>query len=213
MRISAEAKEKTRQRILDAAQRLFRTRGFDQTSTRDLSSAAGIATGTLFNYFSTKEALALTIVAEALERARGDFESRLRPDASLDEALFDHVAAGLRRLAPHHQWVTRVMDGSLGPVSAGPSPPTDAGDRIRLEHLATVRAVIAVRGPAPPPLSVQLYWTLYLGLLAFWSRDTSPSQQDTLVLLDESMRLFVQSLAHVNDRTEQDDAPHRPHPR
>ena len=199
MRISAEAKEKTHRRILDAAQRLFRTRGFDQTSTRDLSSAAGIATGTLFNYFPTKESLALAIVAEALEKARGDFESRLRPDASLDEALFDHVAAGLRRLAPHHQWVTRVMDGSLGPVSAGSSPPADGGDRIRLEHLATVRAVIAVRGPAPPPVSVQLYWTLYLGLLAFWSRDTSPRQEDTLVLLDESMRLFVQSLAHVND--------------
>ncbi|MHC4966966.1 MAG: TetR/AcrR family transcriptional regulator, partial [Planctomycetota bacterium] len=92
MRISAEAKEKTRQRILVAAQRLFSTAGFDQTSTRDLSSAAGIATGTLFNYFPTKESLALAIVADALDKARGDFESRLRPDASLDEALFDHVA-------------------------------------------------------------------------------------------------------------------------
>jgi AcrR family transcriptional regulator len=152
MRISAEAKEKTRQSILDAAQRLFSTAGFDQTSTRDLSSEAGIATGTLFNYFPTKESLALAIVADAIDKARGDFESRLRPDASLDEALFDHVAAGLRRLAPHRHWVTQVMDGSLGPLSAGPSPPTDAGDRIRLEHLATVRAVIAVRGPAPPPV-------------------------------------------------------------
>ena len=92
MRISAEAKEKTRSRILDAARRLFRTQGFDQTSTRDLSAAAEIATGTLFNYFPTKEALALAIVAEALEKARGDFESRLRPDASLDAALFDHGA-------------------------------------------------------------------------------------------------------------------------
>ncbi|MHC4142839.1 MAG: TetR family transcriptional regulator [Planctomycetota bacterium] len=200
MRISAEAKEKTRQSILDAAQRLFSTAGFDQTSTRDLSSEAGIATGTLFNYFPTKESLALAIVADAIDKARGDFESRLRPDASLDEALFDHVAAGLRRLAPHRHWVTQVMDGSLGPLSAGPSPPTDAGDRIRLEHLATVRAV-----------SVQLYWTLYLGLLAFWSRDASPGQEDTLVLLDESMRLFVQSLAHVNDRSEHNDAPHFPH--
>jgi AcrR family transcriptional regulator len=211
MRISAEAKEKTRQRILVAAQRLFSTAGFDQTSTRDLSSEAGIATGTLFNYFPTKESLALAIVADALDKARGDFESRLRPDASLDEALFDHMAAGLRRLAPHRRWVTQVMDGSLGPVSAGSSRPTDAGDRIRLDHLATVRAIIAVRGPAPPPVSVQLYWTLYLGLLAFWSRDASPGQEDTLVLLDESMCLFVQSLAHVNDRSEHNDAPHLPH--
>jgi AcrR family transcriptional regulator len=199
MRISAEAKEKTRRKILETAQRLFRTQGFGHTSTRDLSSEAGIATGTLFNYFPTKETLALAIVAEALETARGDFESRHRPEASLDEALFDHVAAGLRRLAPHRRWVTQVMDGSLGPLSADSSGPADAGDRIRLGQLATVRMLAAARGTTPSPVAIQLYWTIYVGLLAFWSRDTSRKQEDTLVPLDESMRLFVHSLSAVND--------------
>ena len=37
MRVTAEAKELTRQRILDAAKALFQSAGFEATTTRDLS--------------------------------------------------------------------------------------------------------------------------------------------------------------------------------
>ncbi|HEY2148205.1 MAG TPA: helix-turn-helix domain-containing protein, partial [Pirellulales bacterium] len=57
MRITAEQKSQTRKRILDAAVELFRTRGFDAATTRDLAIAAGIATGTVFNYFPNKESI------------------------------------------------------------------------------------------------------------------------------------------------------------
>ena len=40
-------------------------------------------------------------------------------------------------------------------------------------------------------MAMHLYWTLYLGVLAFWSRDESPNQEETLVILDQSLRLFV----------------------
>src|ERR1700733_4864273 len=52
-------KEKTKERILAAALALFRENGFDGTTTRQISKKAGIAEGTLFNYFKTKEDLAL----------------------------------------------------------------------------------------------------------------------------------------------------------
>lgn len=217
MRISATAKQQTRKRILDAAQRLFRSEGYDRTSTRSLSAAAGIATGTLFNYFPTKDALALAIVTDGLDRARGDFEAHRRKNASLQEALFDHVAAGLRRLAPHRSWVTLVMDGSVGPTSPQAATATDPRDRVRLEHLQTVRTLVSARGLSLSAVSLQVYWTLYVGLLAFWSSDASRGQEDTLVLLDESLHLFVRSLARGNDQPEPNDAPHpphrRPHPR
>jgi AcrR family transcriptional regulator len=213
MRISARAKQQTRKRILDAAERLFRSEGYDRTSTRSLSSAAGIATGTLFNYFPSKEALALAIVTDALDRARGDLEARRREGASLQEALFDHVAAGLRRLAPHRSWVTLVVDGSAGRASPRTKTGSDPSDRVRREHLQTVGALVSARGLSPSAVSLQLYWTLYVGLLAFWSRDASRSQEDTLVLLDESLHLFVRSLAQGNDQPEHHDAPHPPHRR
>ena len=50
MRVTAETKRVTRERILAAARELFDSQGFDNTTTRDIAAAAGIATGTLFNY-------------------------------------------------------------------------------------------------------------------------------------------------------------------
>src|ERR1039457_3615850 len=54
-----ENKEKTKKAILRAALDLFAEKGFYQTTTKAISRKAGIAEGTLFNYFETKEDLAL----------------------------------------------------------------------------------------------------------------------------------------------------------
>jgi AcrR family transcriptional regulator len=50
-----ENKEKTRKAILRAALQLFAEKGFYQTTTKAIARKAGIAEGTLFNYFETKE--------------------------------------------------------------------------------------------------------------------------------------------------------------
>src|SRR5690349_23402912 len=99
MRITSEEKNATRRRIIDAAVELFRTRGFDATTTRDIAREAGIAAGTLFNYFDTKEAIVGALAAEALTGARIAAAARLndRPnEATLEEELFALIAAELR---------------------------------------------------------------------------------------------------------------------
>jgi AcrR family transcriptional regulator len=45
------------QKILDASLKLFTTRGFHGTSTAEIAKTAGVATGTLFHYFKSKEEL------------------------------------------------------------------------------------------------------------------------------------------------------------
>ena len=76
MRITAEAKLATEQRILEAASRLFIADGWERTTTREIASAAGIATGTLFNYFQCKEAIAANLISDALADAQHEFEER-----------------------------------------------------------------------------------------------------------------------------------------
>ena len=51
-----------RQRILDAAERLFAERGYDHTSTDDIAAAAAVAPGLLTRHFSTKIDLLLAVV-------------------------------------------------------------------------------------------------------------------------------------------------------
>ena len=54
MRIVKEAEER-KEEILDAAEKLFGTKGFDHTSTNDILEAVGIARGTLYYHFKSKE--------------------------------------------------------------------------------------------------------------------------------------------------------------
>lgn len=54
MRVVKEAEER-RNEILDVAERLFGTKGFDNTSTNDILNEIGIARGTLYYHFKSKE--------------------------------------------------------------------------------------------------------------------------------------------------------------
>ncbi|MCI9464277.1 MAG: TetR/AcrR family transcriptional regulator [Lachnospiraceae bacterium] len=54
MRVVKEAEER-RNEILDVAERLFSTKGFDNTSTNDILNEIGIARGTLYYHFQSKE--------------------------------------------------------------------------------------------------------------------------------------------------------------
>ena len=200
MRITAEAKQETRRRVLAAARKLFVTKGFDQATTRQVAAAAGIATGTLFNYFPSKEALAMSLLSEALETAPKDHLARRRGDESLEEDLFGHIAAGLRRLAPFRSFAADVLDATMTPLAMLREGEPDAAARFRGRHLEVVGELLADHGVRTPSnVAMHLYWTLYLGVLAFWSRDGSPKQEETLALLDQSLRLFVRALKEKPD--------------
>lgn len=52
-------KSEVRQQILEVAGEMFRTRGYEQTTINRIARKAGIGTGTLYNYFSSKDDLFL----------------------------------------------------------------------------------------------------------------------------------------------------------
>ena len=69
----------TRDSILLEASRLFATRGFRGTSTRDICAAVGIRQPSLYSHFASKQSIAeellrrdLTLAIEALERVHRD---------------------------------------------------------------------------------------------------------------------------------------------
>jgi len=59
-------RERQRQRILDAAEVLFDEHGIDRVSMADITSASGIRTSTLYQYFSKKDDIVWELVSELL---------------------------------------------------------------------------------------------------------------------------------------------------
>jgi AcrR family transcriptional regulator len=204
MRVTPDVKRATRRRILAAAKVLFGRVGFDAATTRDLAVASGVAAGTLFNYFPTKEAIALALVAQAIDRAHRELDRHRRVGESLEEDLFAIVAAELRALRPHRGYIRPVLETALCPLARASGSPL--GESIRLAHLERVEQLVAARGRAAvqSPVTLHLYWTLYTGVLAFWACDSSPNQEDSLAVLDRSLRAFVGSLS-LNPRREVND--------
>jgi len=77
MKLTKEQAEKNRTSILEAAQRLFRERGFEGVGVADLMREAGFTHGGFYNHFSSKEALAREACQEALENANAAFADLL----------------------------------------------------------------------------------------------------------------------------------------
>src|SRR5438128_8509885 len=102
----AQNKEAIRKRIVTAALNLFQTKGFDATTTKAIARKAGIAEGTVFNYFKSKEDIALHFfeqeVDQAIAAVRGN--PRLRK-APLEEKLFTLVHSQLEFLAPYEKFI------------------------------------------------------------------------------------------------------------
>src|SRR5215467_4090139 len=81
--------ELTQRRILDAALDLFRTKGFDETTMRDIAAAAEVATGAAYYYYPSKDSIVLAfyrrscdemqpLIAAAVEKGTGGLEDRLK---------------------------------------------------------------------------------------------------------------------------------------
>jgi AcrR family transcriptional regulator len=194
LRVTSETKTATRERILEAATNLLARDGWLNATTRAIALEAGIATGTLFNYFPTKESIAAALIAEALESAGAAFRAGRREDDSLEADLFLLIWSGLRSLREYRNFLGPAAETIFSPLArqTADSP----GDAIRVDHLELVQAILVSHGfpSALPAVTVQLYWTLYMGVFAYWAADDSPGQEDSLALLDQSLKLFVASL-------------------
>jgi len=88
-------KRETRQRLVEAALRLFREQGYDGTTVGQIAGAAGVAKGTFFNYFETKEAI-LPALAEWRLQQLGE---SLSPEQGAPASPVARIKLALRLVA------------------------------------------------------------------------------------------------------------------
>lgn len=191
MRITSDAKQATRMKILDVALRLFQDRGFDHTTIRDIAAEVGMATGTLFNYFASKEEVAVTLAEAAVGDAEQAFAKKRRDAASLNEDLFLHVASQIRCLRKLRGFMEPVIVTGLSVSRLSTDKPSDS--RLAAQVLQAVVEILRRHefDPERSPMTIPLYWALYVGVLRFWAHDRSPKQEDTLAMLDQAINMFV----------------------
>jgi AcrR family transcriptional regulator len=187
-------KEKTKQAILAAALKLFAEKGFYNTSTRAISRKAGIAEGTLFNYFETKEDLALYFFEREMDEVIAWYEGNPRMKrAALPEKLFAIIHHSLERLEPYEEFIGAVYLRALAPASKL-SPWRLQNQERTLRDLRFIRDILAeaeAEGQLPPLGDVGAYafQLFHLAIITYWLQDTSRGKEQTLALLDRSLKV------------------------
>ncbi len=95
--ISDKQKQQRRQHILDITRQMFRDTAYEAVNIAQVAKQAGMAKGTVYLYFNTKEALFLALQAQAFTAWFDDVDSRL--DAIRREQRVCSAAALARLLA------------------------------------------------------------------------------------------------------------------
>jgi AcrR family transcriptional regulator len=104
--LRARKKLEARRRILSISRRLILSRGYAETTMREVARAAGVSYQTLYNYFPTKGEILRTLLNEQAENLARRYDNLLfdretdLPEAldALNTLLFAAVADGDREL-------------------------------------------------------------------------------------------------------------------
>lgn len=100
---TAQTESPTKEKLLDAAQRLMLAKGFPATTVDEICETAGLTKGSFFHYFESKEDLGRAALAHYAGRGLG----------SLESAPFRQESDPLRRiLASIDFWIDRINDPS-----------------------------------------------------------------------------------------------------
>jgi len=188
-------KEATKGRILDVSLQLFQKQGFARTTMRDIARKSGIALGTTYNYFPTKDHLAGYFFERALDEVMERYRRTHPKDASLEEKLFFLISVELEQIAPYEEFLHLIVTHAILP-SSRLHPAGRDSQRLKRRYLDFVDGLLegelAARGSAP--MILDAFWVFHLSILMFWMNDTSRKKEDTFILLDKSLRFILGAL-------------------
>ena len=195
-RVTARA-EDTRRKIYETAMELFREKGFEQTTMRDIAAKAGVALGGAYYYFSSKDAIVLEFYRELQEASHESIVQALSGQKKLKERIRCVLDKRLELLEPNRKFCAALFRHA--PDGADPlSPFSEETRAIRegaIEHMRM--AVEGSDAKVPPDLKPQLpylLWLYQMALIMFWLYDRSAGQERTRRLLEKSLPLIVNLL-------------------
>lgn len=189
--------ETTRGRILASALNLFRERGFDETTMRDIASAAEVAIGAAYYYFESKEALVMAFYEESNVAMQGQIEAVLEHKTDLKSRLRAVVDVKFAYFAPNRKFLGALLRHAADPQHPL-SPFSGETQAIRerdMLHFSEALDGSNVRLPEDlRPHLPKLLWLAQMGLILFWIYDRSENQARTERLVDKSLGIVASLL-------------------
>jgi AcrR family transcriptional regulator len=185
--------DETRTRILTAAMDLFRRKGFEEATMREIASEAGMATGAAYYYFDSKDAIVLAFYDQAQADMVPELEEALARTKDLKERLRSLLEIKLRYFEPNRRLLGALAvhtdpEHSLSPFSGRTRAIRDRD----VEFFGRALEGSKVRLPADLKHHLpRILWLYQMGLILYWIHDRSAGQKRTHALVDKSLPIVV----------------------
>jgi AcrR family transcriptional regulator len=179
--------EETGRKILDAALELFRQKGFDATTMRDIAQKAEVATGAAYYYYPSKDAIVMDFYQRSGEEMQPQIAAALTGAKTLEARLRGLIGVKLEHFSPNRGVLRSLLRNGADPRHPlSPFSPETAEIRdIDIAWFARILEDCGMR--IPRDLAAHLpgvLWFFQMGVIFFWVIDDSPQQARTTRLLE-----------------------------
>ena len=180
-----------RTHLYQVATQLFRERGFEATTLREIASRAKVSPGLLYRYFPSKRAVVLALHDEL----SGAFEREVTamPSGRWRQRFLFALRTSLRVLGPHRETLANLIPLLVSRQEESVLSPATVFSRERVEgaFVAAVKGASDAPGERDACSLGRILYLAHLGLLLWWLLDRSREQRATKLLLGFSEKALV----------------------
>ncbi len=191
----------TGRKILDGALNLFRTKGFEEATMRDIAAVAGVAIGAAYYYYPSKDAIVLAFYQRSCIEMQPQIEEAVAKSAgNLEDRLKALIRVKLEYFAPYRGVLRALLKNGADP--AHPLSPFSQNNKsIRDVDIAWFHKILNDCGIRVPhdlaPHLPGVLWMFQMGVIYFWITDDSHGQHrtDRLLVLGAKTVTFLLKIA------------------
>jgi AcrR family transcriptional regulator len=148
MPVSAEVRPnrrglKSRERVLDAAEQIMASRGFEAATIARVVEESGIPLSSVYHYFGSKDGILLAVMERGADRFFADLPDLSRRPGRPAQHLARVTAAAARTLERHPDFLRLLIVFAVQPPTAGEGEIQAVVRRIREHALELMREQIA----------------------------------------------------------------------
>lgn len=184
--------QETRETIYEAALVLFQKKGFEDATMREIATSAGVALGSAYYYFRTKEEVVLEFYKRTLEKD-DQIKAYFKEETGLKERITYVIRLRIKQFTPFRKFLWVLAKNAVVPGSPL-SPFSEESAEIRSKAIAIFEEAVADCKPAPAQLAKELpflLWLYQLGILLFWVLDQGKTMRKTDILLNTTSEMIV----------------------
>ncbi|MBQ54375.1 MAG: TetR/AcrR family transcriptional regulator [Pseudomonas sp.] len=182
--------ESARGKLLQMAAHLFRSKGFDRTTVRDLAGAVGIQSGSIFHHFKSKDEILRSVMEETIRYNTALMRDALGQAASTRERMLALIRCELQSIMGGtgeamavlvYEWRSLSDDGQQFILAL-----RDEYEQIWLDVLEEARVQGEFSGD---PFIIRRFLTGALSWTNTWFRSEGPMSLDQLA--EQALTLVI----------------------